>query len=133
MLASTTAGTSAPGWSFVQSWPSSARQSGRWDLTYTPPLAISLSETGDREMKITDVEAIYVRIPETQDGRAQDALLIKVHTDEGITGIGEVHSSPLAAQGAILGPYCSSIRSGLKHLVVGEDPFETEYLWDKMY
>jgi len=28
-------------------------------------------------MKITDVEAIYVRIPETQDGRAQDALLVK--------------------------------------------------------
>jgi L-rhamnonate dehydratase len=84
-------------------------------------------------MKITDVEVIYVRIPKAEDGRVQDALLVKVHTDEGITGIGEVHSSPLAAQGAILGPYCSSVRSGLKHLVLNEDPFETEYLWEKMY
>jgi len=84
-------------------------------------------------MKITDVEAIYVRLPEIKGDRVQDALLVKVHTNEGITGIGEVHSAPLAAQGAILGPYCSTIRSGLKHLVLGEDPFETEYLWNKMY
>ena len=84
-------------------------------------------------MKITDVEAIYVRLPEIKGDRVQDALLVKVHTNEGITGIGEAHSAPLAAQGAILGPYCSTIRSGLKHLVLGEDPFETEYLWNKMY
>jgi L-rhamnonate dehydratase len=84
-------------------------------------------------MKITDVEVIYVCIPETKDGRVQDSLIVKVHTDEGITGIGEVHSAPLAVRGAILGPFCSSIRSGLKHLVLDEDPFETEFLWEKMY
>jgi L-rhamnonate dehydratase len=39
-------------------------------------------------MKITDVEAIYVRQPDVK-ARAdsgQDAVLIKVYTDEGITG-----------------------------------------------
>jgi L-alanine-DL-glutamate epimerase-like enolase superfamily enzyme len=86
-------------------------------------------------MKITDVEAIYVRAPlvKEQADSGQDALIVKVHTDEGITGIGEVDSAPVAASGVILGPYSHTICSGLKHLLVGEDPFETEYLWHKMF
>ena len=86
-------------------------------------------------MKITDVEALYIRWIEVKEqcDSGQDVLIVKVHTDEGITGIGEVDSAPLAAQGAILGPYSHSIASGLKHLILGEDPFETEYIWNKMY
>ncbi|MDR3677605.1 MAG: mandelate racemase/muconate lactonizing enzyme family protein [Acidobacteriota bacterium] len=86
-------------------------------------------------MKITDVEAIYVRLPEVkqQCDSGQDALIVRVHTDEGITGIGEVDSAPLAAQGMILGPYSHTTSSGLRHLLIGEDPFETERLWEKMY
>ena len=86
-------------------------------------------------MKITDVEAIYVRLPEVKEqcDSGQDALIVRVHTDEGITGIGEVDSAPLAAQGMILGPYSHTVSSGLRHLLLGEDPFETERLWEKMY
>jgi L-rhamnonate dehydratase len=86
-------------------------------------------------MKITDVEAIYLRSPHVKQrcDSGQDALVVRVHTDEGITGIGEVDSAPLAAQSVILGPYSHAISSGLKHLLIGEDPFETEYLWEKMY
>ena len=86
-------------------------------------------------MRITDVEAIYVRLPEVKNqcDSGQDALIVKVHTDEGITGIGEVDSAPLAVQGMILGPYSHTTSSGLRHLLIGEDPFETERLWDKMY
>ena len=43
-------------------------------------------------MKITQVEAIEVRLPESEvknkASAAQDALIIKVHTDEGIVGVG---------------------------------------------
>ncbi len=86
-------------------------------------------------MKITDIEAIYVRLPQVKEqcDSGQDALIVKVHTDEGITGVGEVDSAPLAAQGMILGPFSHTTSSGLKHLLVGEDPFETERLWEKMY
>ena len=48
-------------------------------------------------MKITDVEAVVLRQPVLDDGIAdgsQDDLVILVHTDEGITGIGEVDSAP---------------------------------------
>ena len=44
-------------------------------------------------MKITDVEAIILRQPDVDDSKAdgsQDALLIRIQTDEGITGVGEV-------------------------------------------
>lgn len=86
-------------------------------------------------MKITDVEAIYVRLPEVREqcDSGQDALIVKIHTDAGITGIGEVDSAPLAAKYVIEGPYSHTVTSGLKHLLIGEDPFQTEYLWHKLY
>ncbi|UCH24280.1 MAG: mandelate racemase/muconate lactonizing enzyme family protein [Trueperaceae bacterium] len=86
-------------------------------------------------MKITDVQAIYLSLPtisNRSDG-TQDALLVRVTTDSGIVGVGEVDSSPLAAKAAIEAPMSNSITSGLRELVVGEDPFGYEYLWHKMY
>ena len=86
-------------------------------------------------MKITNVEAIYVRQPEirAQADSGQDAIIIKVHTDAGITGIGEVDSAPLAVKGYIEGPYSHTLCKGLKHILTGQDPFQTEYLWQRMY
>ena len=86
-------------------------------------------------MRITNVEALYLRQPEVkvQCDSGQDALIVRVSTDAGITGIGEVDSAPLAAKGAIEGPFSHTTASGLRELVVGEDPFETERLWHKMY
>jgi len=86
-------------------------------------------------MKITDVETIYLRLPEVREqaDSGQDAMLVLVHTDAGITGIGEVDSSPMAVHGAIQGPFSHAVTSGLREIVVGEDPFETEKIWHKMY
>jgi L-rhamnonate dehydratase len=86
-------------------------------------------------MKITGVETLYLRQPEVKEqcDSGQDALVVKVSTDTGITGIGEVDSSPLAVKGAIDGPFSHTTATGLKHVVIGEDPFETERLWYKMY
>jgi L-alanine-DL-glutamate epimerase-like enolase superfamily enzyme len=71
-------------------------------------------------------------------GRAPHAyrvqpLLVKVETDAGITGYGEVDSSPLAAKGAIEGPVSHTLGSSLREIVLGEDPFEYEKIWHKMY
>jgi len=86
-------------------------------------------------MKITGVETLYLRQPQVKEqcDSGQDALLVKVTTDAGITGVGEVDSSPMAVKGAIDGPFSHTTTAGLKHIVIGEDPFETEYLWHKMY
>src|SRR6266567_5705631 len=87
------------------------------------------------DMKITSVEAIYLRQPEVkfQCDSGQDALIVRVKTDAGITGIGEVDSNPMAVKGAIEGPFSHTTSCGLAQVILGEDPFETEYLWHKMY
>ena len=57
-------------------------------------------------MKITDVEAIVLRQAVVDDGIAdgsQDDLVVRIHTDEGITGIGEVDSVARARAGARAG------------------------------
>lgn len=86
-------------------------------------------------MKITRVEAIYLRQPEVKElcDSGQDALIVRVETDAGITGIGEVDSNPMGAKGIIEGPFSHTTAAGLAGLVVGEDPFETEKIWHKMY
>jgi L-alanine-DL-glutamate epimerase-like enolase superfamily enzyme len=87
-------------------------------------------------MKITEVEAIYLSLPEVDASRCdgtQDTLLIRVYTDEGIVGVGEVDSSPLVAKAVVDAPASHSIACGLRSLLVGENPLEIERLWDKMY
>jgi len=86
-------------------------------------------------MKITNVETLYLRQPEVKEqcDSGQDALIVRITTDAGITGIGEVDSSPLAVKGVIEGPFSHTTTTGLKHVLIGEDPFQTEFLWHKMY
>jgi L-rhamnonate dehydratase len=87
-------------------------------------------------MKITDVEAVVLRQPAVDEGIAdgsQDDLVVLVHTDEGITGIGEVDSAPDAVAALVNAPASHAIANSLRELLIGEDPLDVERLWDKMY
>ncbi|MDH4344864.1 MAG: mandelate racemase/muconate lactonizing enzyme family protein [Thermoleophilia bacterium] len=87
-------------------------------------------------MRITDVEAIVLRQPAVDEGIAdgsQDDLVVLVHTDEGITGIGEVDSAPEAVKALVDAPGSHAIANSLRRLLVGQDPLEIERLWDVMY
>ena len=86
-------------------------------------------------MKITAVEAIPLRLPDVNercDG-SQETLVVRVHTDAGITGIGEVDSSALVAKAIIDAPLSHQICRGLALCVVGEDPLEIDRLIHRMY
>src|SRR6266478_3957664 len=86
-------------------------------------------------MKITRVEAIHLRLPDVNercDG-SQDTLVVKVHTDANITGIGEVDSSPSVAKAIIEAPVSHKICRGLAECVMGQDPFEIDRLVHRMY
>ncbi|MBQ8684012.1 MAG: mandelate racemase/muconate lactonizing enzyme family protein [Clostridia bacterium] len=86
-------------------------------------------------MKITDVEVIVVRQNEVKmigDG-SQDTAVVLVHTDEGITGIGEVDSSPEVVKAIVETPASHDQCRGLRDILVGENPLNVEYLWHKMY
>ena len=68
-------------------------------------------------MQITKIEAIELRLPESKiefkATAAQDALIIKIHTDTGIVGIGEVDSSPRMAKAAVEAPMSNTVSTGL--------------------
>src|SRR5262245_31651815 len=86
-------------------------------------------------MKITRVEPIHLRLPninERCDG-SQETLVVRVHTDTGITGIGEVDSSALVARAIIEAPLSHKICRGLAECVLGQDPFEIDRLIHRMY
>jgi L-alanine-DL-glutamate epimerase-like enolase superfamily enzyme len=86
-------------------------------------------------MKIIRVEPIHLRLPnvnERCDG-SQETLVVKVHTDAGIVGLGEVDSSSLVAKAIIEAPLSHKICRGLAECVLGQDPFEIDRLIHLMY
>jgi L-rhamnonate dehydratase len=88
-------------------------------------------------MRITKVEAILLRprgaIDTSIGDGSQDGVLVRVHTDEGITGLGEIDSSPWVAKAIIEAPASHKLCNGLASLLVGENPLEIGRLWQKMY
>ncbi|HEX5327055.1 MAG TPA: mandelate racemase/muconate lactonizing enzyme family protein [Acetobacteraceae bacterium] len=86
-------------------------------------------------MKITAVEAIYLRQPniEQRTDSSQDALLVKIETDAGITGWGEVDGCPAVAKAVIEAGYSHTQVNGLRAILMGQDPLATTRLWNKMY
>lgn len=93
-------------------------------------------------MKITNVEAFILESPfEITNPAGKDeargvkhCLLIKVSTDEGITGWSDVETSPHVGEAVVNAPESGAgMFEGLRALVIGEDPFDVERLWDKVY
>ena len=86
-------------------------------------------------MKITSVEPIHLRVPVVEaipDGTL-DVLIVKIHTDEGITGVGEVTSQSYVCKACFEAPRSAARRHGLTSILVGENPLDVEALWEKMY
>jgi L-alanine-DL-glutamate epimerase-like enolase superfamily enzyme len=86
-------------------------------------------------VKITNVEALYLSMPqiEARTSSCQDALLVKISTDAGITGWGEVDGGPTVVKAIIEAPYSHTLVNGLRNLLMGENPMDTGRLWDRMY
>jgi L-alanine-DL-glutamate epimerase-like enolase superfamily enzyme len=86
-------------------------------------------------MKITRVEPIHLRLPDVNercDG-SQETLVVRVHTDAGIVGVGEVDSSAHVARAIIEAPLSHKLCRGLAECVLGQDPFEIDRLIHRMY
>ncbi|MCA9124549.1 MAG: mandelate racemase/muconate lactonizing enzyme family protein [Planctomycetaceae bacterium] len=86
-------------------------------------------------MKITAVEPIHLRVPVVEaipDGTL-DVLVVRIETDGGITGIGEVTSQSYVCKACFEAPRSAARRHGLTSILLGEDPLDPERLWEKMY
>ncbi|MCA9111548.1 MAG: mandelate racemase/muconate lactonizing enzyme family protein [Planctomycetaceae bacterium] len=86
-------------------------------------------------MKITEVVCQILRVPNVQAKTAssQDTVLVRIRTDNGLEGIGEADSSPEVVKAIIDAPFSHNIACGLREILIGENPLETERLWKKMY
>ena len=86
-------------------------------------------------MKITEVICQLLRVPsvEQKTASSQDAVLVRIRTDSGLEGIGEADSQPEVVKSIIDAPFSHNIACGLRQLLIGENPLETERLWQKMY
>lgn len=87
-------------------------------------------------MKITSIEAIHLRaedpLIELFDGSYDDCVLV-VHTDAGLTGIGETESMAPAIQAIVRGPSAHSHARSLSAVLTGADPRDPVELWDRMF
>jgi L-alanine-DL-glutamate epimerase-like enolase superfamily enzyme len=87
-------------------------------------------------MKITGIEAMAIGVPVKASfwtslqpmggGKAVTELIVQVHTDEGLVGLGEGHGGPPLAAANL-------IQRELQALLIGEDPLRPEYLWHKLF
>ena len=73
-------------------------------------------------MKITRLETIALR-----DEHGRDFTVVRVHTDEGVSGIGQAESPSLVIDAIIRNTH------GLQRLLEGEDPTQVQRLWQRMY
>jgi L-Ala-D/L-Glu epimerase len=96
---------------------------------------------GHGSVTITGVEAIPLRIPfrhvlTESVGRYEEIthVLVKLHTDAGVTGIGEVESYPLYERDGVepQAGVLAMLHSHFIPMLVGTSPFRIEALWRRM-
>tara|TARA_Y100000588_G_scaffold328665_2_gene364359 strand:- start:7029 stop:8243 length:1215 start_codon:yes stop_codon:yes gene_type:complete len=71
-------------------------------------------------VKITKVETFLMGVGDTP----RNWLFVKVHTDEGITGVGEASGWPKVIKAAI---------DDISPMVIGEDPMQIEKIWQLLF
>jgi len=86
-------------------------------------------------MKITQIvcQILRIRRVEAKTASSQDAAIVRVRTDSGLEGIGEADASPEVIKAIVDAPFSHNVACGLREILIGENPLETERLWQKMY
>src|SRR5512142_2479189 len=87
-------------------------------------------------MKITSIDCHVLLDPGCDTGAtrsAQDDIVVEIHTDEGLAGIGESDVNPSIARACIEAPSTHTIGMGLAEMLIGANPTETDRLWERLY
>jgi L-alanine-DL-glutamate epimerase-like enolase superfamily enzyme len=87
-------------------------------------------------MKITRIDCHILLVPDyvaAACSSAQDDLVVEIHTDDGIIGVGETDTNPWIGRECIRarGTHCMGL--GLEEMLLGSDPLQPEMLWNKLY
>ncbi|MAE67376.1 MAG: mandelate racemase [Phycisphaeraceae bacterium] len=87
-------------------------------------------------MKITSVTCHVLLDPGADPNAtssALDDLVVEIHTDDGLVGVGETDTNPWVARAFIDSVGTHTMGLGLEEMIVGADPLDTDALWERMY
>jgi L-alanine-DL-glutamate epimerase-like enolase superfamily enzyme len=87
-------------------------------------------------LKITDIECHVLLAPDYDvsfTSSAQDSLIVVIHTDGGVSGVGECDANPWMAKVCIEAPGTHTMGLSIKEMLIGQDPFKIGDLWKKLY
>lgn len=99
--------------------------------TISPVLA-----SASPRLKITDIKCHVLLAPDfdvTFTSSAQDSLVVVIHTDGGVSGVGECDANPWMAKACIEAPGTHTMGLSIRDMLIGADPFEIGELWRKIY
>lgn len=88
------------------------------------------------KLKITDIECHVLLAPDYDvsfTSSAQDSLVVVIHTDGGVSGVGECDANPWMAKACIEAPGTHTMGLSIKDTLIGANPFEIGDLWRKIY
>ena len=92
---------------------------------------------GERpRLRITDVECHVLVAPDFDasfTSSAQDSLVVVIHTDGGVSGVGECDANPWMAKACIEAPGTHTMGLPIKGILIGADPFDIGEIWRKVY
>ncbi len=87
-------------------------------------------------LTITAVECHVLLAPDfdiSLTSSAQDSLVVVIHTDQGVSGIGECDANPWMAKACIEAPGTHTMGLSIRDILIGSNPFEIGALWRRMY
>jgi L-alanine-DL-glutamate epimerase-like enolase superfamily enzyme len=87
-------------------------------------------------MRITKIDCHVLLDPGYErdaTSSAQDDIVVEIHTDEGITGIGETDLNAWVARACIEAPGTHTMDLGLGEMLIGSDPLDPVALWERLY
>jgi L-alanine-DL-glutamate epimerase-like enolase superfamily enzyme len=87
-------------------------------------------------VKITGIDCHVLLVPDVNIGAtssAQDDIIVEVHTDEGISGVGESDLNPWIARACIEAPGTHTMGQSLTAMLLDQDPLDVEGLWERLY
>src|SRR5262245_50654021 len=95
---------------------------------------------GGPEMKITALDTYFLSAPLPQPVRTSTStsskvseLIVRLTTDAGLVGIGEAHGPFLSQGGPEAMRAVKQILERITPLVVGQDPFGAERIWQDLF
>ncbi len=99
--------------------------------TVSPVLAVE-----PPRLKITGVDCHVLLAPDfdiSLTSSAQDSLVVVIHTDQGVSGVGECDANPWMAKACIEAPGTHTMGLSIRDILIGSNPFEIGELWRRMY